>query len=227
MSQKRNMPTRQKIADYWTSKEGLDHILRIRDTYNVDVGDMLCIEHDIPHCWACDVTMVEVDSSRDGSTHKRYNEPYIGLDRCHVIPKAVGGPDTVDNLVLMCERCHTDSPNTESEKIFWTWFTNRPDGRHYQPSTIAYNALRPEDQSLLFEYFNGLSSKEDLENFKAMHGDCYDKVLDESGAVTALGKVSHGTRCTLSSLALDMMLRLIKDEIYQTRSAITFKLEDY
>lgn len=224
MSQKRNMPRRQTIADYWTSKEGCAHILRIRDTYNVDVSDMLCIENDIPHCWACDITMVEV---REDSTHKRYDDPYIGLDRCHIIPKAIGGADTVDNLVLMCERCHAESPNTKSEKIFWTWFTNRPNGRNYQPSAVAYNALTEEDQSILSRYFRGLSSKEDIEDFRAMHGECYDKVLDECGAVTALGKVSHATRCTLSTLALDMILNRIKEKAHRTRSENTFKLEGY
>lgn len=28
------------------------------------------------------------------------------IERCHVLAKSMGGPDTVENLVLLCDHCH-------------------------------------------------------------------------------------------------------------------------
>ena len=37
------------------------------------------------------------------------------LQRCHIIPDSLGGKDEPSNLVLLCERCHIDAPNVESQ----------------------------------------------------------------------------------------------------------------
>jgi len=214
MSQKRNMPSRQKIADYWSaSKEGQDHILRIRDTYHVDVSDLLCIENDIPHCWACNVTSVSASSS--------YNDSYLGLDRCHIIPKALGGPDAVENLVLMCTRCHNDSPDTIDESIFWKWFTQREDGRAHQPSAIQFNALSECDQAILLKCYES-----DPKAFQALHMSCYDWALDETQAITPLARLSCSTKHILSNMALTKMVESLKEQAVKVPSN-SFLLEAY
>lgn len=43
------------------------------------------------------------------------------LQRCHIIPEALGGKDEPSNLVLLCERCHIDAPNVESKTFMWDW----------------------------------------------------------------------------------------------------------
>lgn len=43
------------------------------------------------------------------------------LQRCHIIPDALGGKDEPSNLVLLCERCHADGPNVEDPEIMWDW----------------------------------------------------------------------------------------------------------
>lgn len=43
------------------------------------------------------------------------------LQRCHIIPDSLGGKDEPSNLVLLCERCHIDAPNVESETFMWDW----------------------------------------------------------------------------------------------------------
>lgn len=43
------------------------------------------------------------------------------LQRCHIIPDCLGGEDKPSNLVLLCERCHIDAPNVESETFMWDW----------------------------------------------------------------------------------------------------------
>jgi hypothetical protein len=43
------------------------------------------------------------------------------LQRCHVIPSALGGPDDPSNLVLLCGRCHREAPNVQDPRFVWIW----------------------------------------------------------------------------------------------------------
>lgn len=43
------------------------------------------------------------------------------LDRCHIIPDALGGKDEPSNLVLLCPRCHKDGPNVSDPEVMWDW----------------------------------------------------------------------------------------------------------
>jgi len=52
-------------------------------------------------CWRC--------------AHKRR------LQRCHIVPKALGGSDTADNLVLLCGQCHAEAPNVADPSFMWVW----------------------------------------------------------------------------------------------------------
>ena len=53
------------------------------------------------HCWRC------------GCERK--------LERCHIIPHALGGKDSPENLVLLCARCHAEGPNVGDPEIMWDW----------------------------------------------------------------------------------------------------------
>ena len=43
------------------------------------------------------------------------------LERCHIIPDSLGGKDEPSNLVLLCKRCHIESPNVEDKNFMWDW----------------------------------------------------------------------------------------------------------
>ena len=43
------------------------------------------------------------------------------LDRCHIIPHALGGKDEPANFVLLCKRCHAEGPNVSDPEIMWDW----------------------------------------------------------------------------------------------------------
>ena len=52
-------------------------------------------------CWRC--------------AHKRL------LQRCHIIPRALGGDEQPSNLVLLCAQCHTEAPNVADPDFMWVW----------------------------------------------------------------------------------------------------------
>lgn len=43
------------------------------------------------------------------------------LQRCHIIPDSLGGPDEPSNLILLCAECHEQAPNVEDKQIMWDW----------------------------------------------------------------------------------------------------------
>lgn len=43
------------------------------------------------------------------------------LERCHIVPRAMGGPDDVSNLILLCGRCHREAPNVSDPRFMWIW----------------------------------------------------------------------------------------------------------
>ena len=43
------------------------------------------------------------------------------LERCHIVPDALDGPDTPENIVLLCRRCHAEGPNVKDPEVMWDW----------------------------------------------------------------------------------------------------------
>lgn len=54
-------------------------------------------------CWAC------------GFDKRKY------LQRCHIIPHALGGKDVPENYVLLCGDCHEEAPNVNNSTAMWDW----------------------------------------------------------------------------------------------------------
>lgn len=43
------------------------------------------------------------------------------LQRCHIIPRALGGSEEPRNLVLLCAQCHAEAPNVADAEFMWKW----------------------------------------------------------------------------------------------------------
>lgn len=181
-----HMPTRQKIADYWTGEEGQYRILGIQEAFKINVTGLLCIEHDIAHCWACNKTL------RGG--RRGYNTPDLGLQRCHIIPHSLGGSNHPSNLFLMCDRCHTASPDTSEEIYFWKWFDRVED--HLQ------REIRELREGLDMSDLN----VDALSKLDIMQAKTYIEKASEGVEITTHGaSIAQGTRLVLLQKALDMM----------------------
>lgn len=85
-----------------------------------------------PSCWACGLFAfaTEEELSFDFNQLELKDQFFIWdyhsyLERCHVIPKALGGCSCHGNLVLLCKDCHKDNPDTDNTELFLTWMKNR------------------------------------------------------------------------------------------------------
>tara|TARA_R110000782_G_C14523538_1_gene381391 strand:+ start:42 stop:524 length:483 start_codon:yes stop_codon:yes gene_type:complete len=57
--------------------------------------------------------------------HRCWRCGYIrNLERCHIIPKSLGGKNTPDNYVLLCNDCHQEAPNVKDETFMFEWIEN-------------------------------------------------------------------------------------------------------
>lgn len=105
-----SLPNNYEIFNYWKDKQFSNR--------NVIVTDWL-----EPSCWCCSkpiqVETPEMIANEDFK--KVWNRTRGKLERCHIIPKALGGPDTPDNLFLLCPSCHRESPDTISKEMFLSW----------------------------------------------------------------------------------------------------------
>ena len=104
-----DLPSKAEIFEYW--KDRLLGLGRF-----IDWGE--------PSCWACgfhygtkyDVKRPDVEWE---VILRCWNS--IPLQRCHILPRSLGGTNDVSNLFLMCRECHDLAPNTSFPEILFEW----------------------------------------------------------------------------------------------------------
>jgi 5-methylcytosine-specific restriction endonuclease McrA len=104
-----SLPLKNAICEHWK-----DHL--------PEVG--ILIDWREPGCWACGFNYgarynIRRSDSSWNSILDCWNK--IPLQRCHIMPRSLGGTDSVENLFLMCRECHDVMPNTSIPEIFFRW----------------------------------------------------------------------------------------------------------
>ncbi|WP_348660978.1 HNH endonuclease signature motif containing protein [uncultured Idiomarina sp.] len=126
-TKRKTPPTKRQILTYWTStKEGQEHILRLRKAYRIKIENVVLLDYDCYSCFAC-------------------NRQTSSLERCHIKPHANGGENIVSNFVLMCSDCHEKSPTIDSEKIFWKWLNKVEDNSFWGNRIRAIKSAIPKN----------------------------------------------------------------------------------
>lgn len=116
-----SLPSRYEIAKYWIEGEGRNSLyVKVYDT-----GE--------PICFACGYHAEYWD--RHKLSEEKWNKS--SLDRAHIKPKSLGGSDTVDNLVLLCSRCHKEAPDYVDSKEMLNWISVRPHWLNHRSATIS------------------------------------------------------------------------------------------
>lgn len=93
--QQRTMPTRHAVARYWLERKEAPW-----SSHGWDYGE--------PACMACSWWKEEWDE--ESTIPQKWAAS--GLNRCHIVPRYMGGSDLCENLVLMCDVCHSGQPDS-------------------------------------------------------------------------------------------------------------------
>ena len=114
MSQDRKQISRKKVDTYWKDCSNKGDFLT--DDVQLNIGDYS--ESGMRLCYAC---------GRSG-----------GIEVCHIIPHSLGGEYKEENLFLLCNTCHKESPDVRDPKYFFEWVNSK---QNYLAS--LFNSLLP------------------------------------------------------------------------------------
>jgi len=176
-----SIPSKASIAQHWFDQMETMEFEKImasspwKRLVRVD-----CYE---PACWACGYYdgIVDLEGTGRWSTWNKADF----LQRCHIVPKSMGGSNNHDNLFLMCRTCHDLAPDSIHPKQFYKWVEKRKD--HWQ--------YRMEEMQDTLEIFD-LNPNDFLDE----QGEIVDlgALFEETGL--HLHQVNGGSRIKLSSL---------------------------
>lgn len=129
-----SVPSHTEIYSYWHDKA-------ITSTGNVVTDDLhssdiepIIVDKGEARCWACG-KHIDVNSTKaykeaidtaDFTRIYAISKVKSSLNRCHIIPHMLGGSDDdPGNYLLMCLRCHEESPDTDNPKLMFRWLYNK------------------------------------------------------------------------------------------------------
>lgn len=137
MKEKRKILTQHSaIFNYWKNKCINKDGSVVLEQYAEEGSVPVIKDAGEPMCWACskpiiterEDSMPEIPNSRDYAWLWSSKEVKSGLNRCHIVPHAMDGKDTPQNLFLMCGNCHIESPDTKNREGFFRWVYRRRKG---------------------------------------------------------------------------------------------------
>jgi len=142
----------------------------------VDWGDWDS-EHD--RCWCC------------GHSGK--------LQKCHIIPKSLGGLDNASNLVPLCAVCHDQSPDVADKDAMFQWIALNQNslsgvglGRYYHVTNVVTQRL------------GEMRCEPDLDKFKQNINDAYLLASFHFSQSNAGIKMKESTREWVINKAFDL-----------------------
>ena len=172
-----------KIYEYWRDKVIKSDGRVVGANDDCDITDEVVVEDAyIPRCWGCGLPVVReskidkwindqcVEDDEESNLKRIWGskETKSKLNRCHIIPGALGGTDEPSNLFLMCGDCHVLSPDTKYPSMFFKWVAERR--KQMLWGTFHPNYLLQKAGELL-ERDYGISMMELLERIHEIHGD--------------------------------------------------------
>ncbi|MGW4716832.1 HNH endonuclease [Nocardia sp. NPDC004260] len=113
MSQKRDMPSMNAIADHWRNA--------VPEWLERKVLDSHPNAWHWPFCFGCGWFAPVTGRRRDS-----WIRANGWLDRAHLADRARGGPDTPSNLVPLCHLCHDVMPSFDERAVALEWVRMRP-----------------------------------------------------------------------------------------------------
>ena len=142
------------IFDYWKDKVILSdgEIVEGRNKPEKDYDWVVGDDYE-PCCWGCGLPVIsELEENKrpvdENDLPLIWNDRKVKhkLHRCHIKPRSLGGEDAPNNLFLMCDRCHAESPDTTNSRTFFRWVYNQRKSHvmGYLSLKVAHELLQEE-----------------------------------------------------------------------------------
>jgi 5-methylcytosine-specific restriction endonuclease McrA len=145
MARRRVTTSKPAIAEYWLgTDEGRARL----------PGNAALIDFGEPSCFACGWMAANADlEPRIWQVWK-----HASLQRCHLVPDSLGGPDAPDNLVLLCARCHAEAPDVGDPDYMLRWIETQESWRQRLAREIGAMLARHEIGMDEVQRFNQLDA---------------------------------------------------------------------
>jgi len=121
------------IFEYWKDKRITENGDVISDR-TFTLLDAIDVVNDWaePVCWCCGDLMNPLDTDDNPKYDTLLRKNNISgiyrlktvkshLQRCHIVPDALGGEDVPENLFLLCRHCHGEAPDIGDRHGFLKW----------------------------------------------------------------------------------------------------------
>jgi 5-methylcytosine-specific restriction endonuclease McrA len=147
-------PSKTQILEY--SKNSQD--LFEKTGFLIDWGE--------PTCWACDIwwdtkyDVINPKATWDECCKAWEKAP---LQRCHIVPRSLGGSDEPSNFLLMCAECHDLAPDTIYPEMLFKWARSQCHATRLMKKlqqALEDLGVDMNDQRQLDNVYLALSSKE-------------------------------------------------------------------
>ena len=190
------MVSKWRIMSYWYDRIQLKFL-----TFSIGlkgqgkIGQL--IQQERPFCLVCRKEMrskrlthkrMKITWSEDGEPiwtpdFKTVWNTVVGLQIHHIVPKSLGGVDTVDNLFLLCRSCHIEAPSSTSRELFLKWVDDHE--IWFQKKERAFmhqmKAIVPESEQEDFVNYWCDNNKLMMQGWKHSGGDRIDTVFGLHG----------------------------------------------
>lgn len=124
------LPSKYKIALYWSTS-----------------NPVLCIDIGEPSCFACGFYRKQWDEPR--TLAARWEK--ATLDRAHIVGVSQGGSNKASNVVLLCGRCHEESPMTRNPETMVAWIRRRKSHTQYLQELILEELSAIDTRDIRFD----------------------------------------------------------------------------
>lgn len=204
-SKKRNTlsTTHFQIFDYWKDKAITKDGEIVPDTKEYFKISIPVIEDwGEPTCWCCgkhiDIFSMKGYNKalKDGDLKRIWNYAKVKkyLNRAHIIPKALGGNPSADNLFLLCSNCHACSPDFVIPKMFYKYIYNVRTTSGGLNNLSALNILCDSSYSVT-DFIESLHNENNLSYEKLNEIITQDSLFD---VVSKMCNI-HGTSMSLAT----------------------------
>ncbi|WP_142264786.1 HNH endonuclease [Streptomyces sp. SLBN-115] len=182
------VPSKWKIAEHWNESPRRG-----------DFAPHLFLDE--PCCFACGWFSERWRRATPKASWQRAN-----LERAHIIPSSLGGPDDASSLLLLCKPCHQESPDWMDAEQMARWIATRDDRPSREVETFAAWLAAAEKAP---DFKDALASVIAEEGATERVSELLRDLLGQAGTHFGIG-FSQGTRVAVLQAAADAINRPVQ-----------------